>query len=113
MSANLEAKKLVVEEIKDKLSKSKSVTFVDYKGLDRCRRPLQCADNSKQMALNTKFTKTDCCSLHSTNSESRVSKNISKAQQRLLSVTMKKFQALRSLAKLLKNKEIDRKIWFT
>ena len=31
MSANLEAKKLVVEEIKDKLSKSKSVTFVDYK----------------------------------------------------------------------------------
>ena len=33
MSANLEAKKLVVEEIKDKLSKSKSVTFVDYKGL--------------------------------------------------------------------------------
>ena len=33
MSANLEAKKLVVDEIKDKLSKAKSVTFVDYKGL--------------------------------------------------------------------------------
>lgn len=33
MSANIEAKKLVVEEIKDKVSKSKSVTFVDYKGL--------------------------------------------------------------------------------
>ncbi len=33
MSANLEAKKLIVEEIKDKLSKAKSVTFVDYNQL--------------------------------------------------------------------------------
>lgn len=33
MSANLEAKKLVVEEIKDKLSRAKSVTFVDYNAL--------------------------------------------------------------------------------
>ncbi len=33
MSANLEAKKALVEEIKDKLSKSKSVTFVDYNAL--------------------------------------------------------------------------------
>ncbi len=33
MSANLEAKKLIVEEIKDKLSKAKSVTFVDYNKL--------------------------------------------------------------------------------
>lgn len=33
MSANFEAKKLVVEEIKEKLSKAKSVAFVDYKGL--------------------------------------------------------------------------------
>lgn len=33
MSANLEAKKQVVSEIKDKLSRSKSVTFVDYRGL--------------------------------------------------------------------------------
>ena len=33
MSANLEAKKQVVEEIKEKIQKSKSVVFVDYKGL--------------------------------------------------------------------------------
>ncbi len=33
MGANLEAKKLIVDEIKDKLSKSKSVTFVDYNAL--------------------------------------------------------------------------------
>ena len=33
MSANLEAKKLIVEEIKEKLSKAKSVTFVDYNAL--------------------------------------------------------------------------------
>ena len=33
MSANLEAKKLIVEEIKDKLSRAKSVTFVDYNAL--------------------------------------------------------------------------------
>lgn len=34
MSANLEAKKLIVEEIKDKISKSKSIAFVDYRGLN-------------------------------------------------------------------------------
>lgn len=33
MSANLEAKKLIVDEIVEKLSKAKSVAFVDYKGL--------------------------------------------------------------------------------
>ena len=33
MSANLEAKKQVVEEIKAKIQNSKSVVFVDYKGL--------------------------------------------------------------------------------
>ncbi len=33
MSANLEAKKQVVEEIKAKIQNSKSVIFVDYKGL--------------------------------------------------------------------------------
>lgn len=33
MSANFEAKKLVVEEIKEKIRNSKSVVFVDYKGL--------------------------------------------------------------------------------
>lgn len=33
MSANLEAKKLIVDEIKDKLSRAKSVTFVDYNAL--------------------------------------------------------------------------------
>lgn len=33
MSANFEAKKLVVEEIVEKLQKAKSVAFVEYKGL--------------------------------------------------------------------------------
>lgn len=33
MSANLEAKKLLVEEIKDKIQRAKSLTFVDYRGL--------------------------------------------------------------------------------
>ncbi|MCI5797315.1 MAG: 50S ribosomal protein L10 [Firmicutes bacterium] len=33
MSASLEAKKLLVEEIKDKIQRAKSLTFVDYRGL--------------------------------------------------------------------------------
>ena len=33
MSASLEAKKLLVEEIKEKIKKAKSLTFVDYRGL--------------------------------------------------------------------------------
>lgn len=33
MSANLETKKLIVEEIKNKIQKAKSLTFVDYRGL--------------------------------------------------------------------------------
>ena len=33
MSANLEAKKLLVEEIKEKFSKAKTIAFVDYRGL--------------------------------------------------------------------------------
>lgn len=33
MSANLDAKKEIVSEIKDKLSRAKSVVFVDYRGL--------------------------------------------------------------------------------
>ena len=33
MSANFEAKKVIVEEIKEKLNKAKSVTFVDYNAL--------------------------------------------------------------------------------
>lgn len=33
MSANLEAKKEVVSEIKDKISKAKCIVFVDYRGL--------------------------------------------------------------------------------
>lgn len=33
MSANLEAKKVIVEEIKNKLSNAISLTFVDYRGL--------------------------------------------------------------------------------
>lgn len=33
MSANLDAKKAIVDEIKDKISKAKTVAFVDYRGL--------------------------------------------------------------------------------
>lgn len=33
MSANLEAKKVLVEEIKEKINKAVSLTFVDYRGL--------------------------------------------------------------------------------
>ncbi len=33
MSANLEAKKVLVEEIKEKLQKAKTVVFVDYRGM--------------------------------------------------------------------------------
>ena len=33
MSANLDAKKALVEEIKEKIKKAKSLTFVDYRGL--------------------------------------------------------------------------------
>lgn len=33
MSANLDAKKVIVEEIKDKINKAVSLTFVDYRGL--------------------------------------------------------------------------------
>ncbi len=33
MSANLEAKKVIVEEIKEKINKAVSLTFVDYRGL--------------------------------------------------------------------------------
>lgn len=33
MSANLEAKKVIVEEIKEKINKAISLTFVDYRGL--------------------------------------------------------------------------------
>ena len=33
MSANLDAKKVLVEEIKEKIKSAKSLTFVDYRGL--------------------------------------------------------------------------------
>ena len=33
MSANLEAKKVLVEEIKEKLQRAKTVVFVDYRGM--------------------------------------------------------------------------------
>lgn len=33
MSANLEAKKVVVDEIKDKFSRAKTLAFVDYRGI--------------------------------------------------------------------------------
>ena len=34
MSSNLEAKRVIVEEIKEKLQASKGVVFVDYKGIN-------------------------------------------------------------------------------
>ncbi len=34
MSANLEAKKKIVDEIKEKIKKSKSIAFVDFRGLN-------------------------------------------------------------------------------
>ena len=34
MSANLDAKKQIVEEIKEKIQKAKSVVFVDYRGMN-------------------------------------------------------------------------------
>ena len=33
MSANFEAKKLIVDEIKNKLANAKSAAFVDYRGM--------------------------------------------------------------------------------
>lgn len=33
MSANLDAKKVIVEEIKEKISRAKTLAFVDYRGL--------------------------------------------------------------------------------
>ena len=33
MSANFEAKKIVVDDIKDKFSRAKTLAFVDYRGI--------------------------------------------------------------------------------
>ena len=50
MSANLEAKKLVVEEIKEKFSKAKTLAFVDYRGLTV----------AEDTALRKKFRESGC-----------------------------------------------------
>ena len=50
MSANLEAKKLVVEEIKEKFSKAKTIAFVDYRGLTV----------AEDTALRKKFRENGC-----------------------------------------------------
>ena len=50
MSANLEAKKLVVDEIKEKFSKAKTIAFVDYHGLTV----------AEDTALRKKFREAGC-----------------------------------------------------
>ncbi len=50
MGANLEAKKLIVEEIKEKFSKAKSIAFIDYRGLTV----------AQDTALRRKFRKAGC-----------------------------------------------------
>ncbi len=50
MSANLEAKKLLVEEIKEKFSKAKTIAFVDYRGLTV----------AEDTALRKKFRENGC-----------------------------------------------------
>lgn len=50
MSANLEAKKLVVEEIKEKFSKAKTIAFVDYRGITV----------AEDTALRRKFRQNGC-----------------------------------------------------
>ena len=50
MSANLEAKKLLVEEIKEKFSKAKTLAFVDYRGLTV----------AEDTALRKKFRENGC-----------------------------------------------------
>lgn len=50
MSANLEAKKQVVEEIKEKFSKAKTIAFVDYRGLTV----------AEDTALRKKFREAGC-----------------------------------------------------
>ena len=59
MSANLEAKKELVSEIKDKLSKAKTVVFVDYRGMTV----------EEKTMLTIKFTKTALFFAHLTNLE--------------------------------------------
>ena len=69
MSANLEAKKQVVEEIKQKIQNSKSVVFVDYKGLtvaevSELRNKFRAAGVEykvyKNTLMNFPFKGTDC-----------------------------------------------------
>lgn len=50
MSANLEAKKILVEEIKEKFSKAKTIAFVDYRGLTV----------AEDTALRKKFRENGC-----------------------------------------------------
>ncbi len=50
MSANLEAKKIVVDEIKEKFSKAKTIAFVDYRGITV----------AEDTALRKKFRENGC-----------------------------------------------------
>lgn len=62
MSANLEAKKTAVEEIKELISNSKSVVMVDYKGITvaqdtELRKSLREANVTYRVYKNTLFNK--------------------------------------------------------
>lgn len=50
MSANLEIKKQIVEEIKDKAQRAKSIIFIDYSGMNV----------SNDMKLRREFRKNNC-----------------------------------------------------
>ena len=66
MSANLEAKKQVVEEIKQKIQKSKSVVFVDYKGLT-VAEVSALRNKFREAGVEYKVYKTPSCARPSTN----------------------------------------------
>ena len=57
MSASLEAKKLLVEEIKSKIQRAKSLTFVDYRGLT-VEEDTKCVQHLEMQAQITRFIKT-------------------------------------------------------
>ena len=63
MSSNLEAKKQLVEEIKQKLQNAKTVVFVDYRGITVAQDTKMRAE-CREHGTEYKVTKTDLCSEH-------------------------------------------------
>ena len=80
MSANLEAKKQVVEEIKAKIEASKSVVFADYNN-SRCWKRLRSETSSERRTANTRCIRTPLSERLSTNSASPISTRISTARR--------------------------------